>query len=322
MKKPSPLDIFSLLTMCRSLDRISNLPDPILEFILSLVPLKSAIRTSILSKRWRNLWKHRLSSTDALDFGEEFASSQSPIEFVTVVGRYLELYSNQRLGSLRILFCPFDMFLPNIEKWITLAAMKGVQQLDLDLSQGYRDPRDGEFTDGRKPFKLPSSLFHCDSLTHLNLSRCEFCTSLDFKRFGSLRMLYLSHVNINDYMLQSILIDCPILESLSMRNCRQLHSVDISGEDLRLEKFTMVDCQGVFFLHISAPKLQSLHLFGALNFQFRFIDISSLVDAFVSSVGRMACGNYTGLLSALTHAKILTLCSSTLSVLFYSCSYL
>lgn len=37
-------------------DRISNLPEPILEHILSFMSLKQAAQTSILSKRWRQLW--------------------------------------------------------------------------------------------------------------------------------------------------------------------------------------------------------------------------------------------------------------------------
>nr|GEY44698.1 hypothetical protein [Tanacetum cinerariifolium] len=39
-----------------SLDRISNLPPTIIENILCLVPIKDAVRTSILSKQWRYSW--------------------------------------------------------------------------------------------------------------------------------------------------------------------------------------------------------------------------------------------------------------------------
>ncbi|KAG8378303.1 hypothetical protein BUALT_Bualt08G0123400 [Buddleja alternifolia] len=45
-------------------DRISNLPDTILQYILGSIELKQAVQTSILSKRWKRLW----SSLPDLDF--------------------------------------------------------------------------------------------------------------------------------------------------------------------------------------------------------------------------------------------------------------
>ncbi|GJU43627.1 F-box/FBD/LRR-repeat protein-like protein [Tanacetum coccineum] len=41
---------------CVSLDTISNLPLPIIENILCSLPIKEAVRTSILSRNWRYNW--------------------------------------------------------------------------------------------------------------------------------------------------------------------------------------------------------------------------------------------------------------------------
>ncbi|KHN14740.1 F-box/FBD/LRR-repeat protein [Glycine soja] len=38
-------------------DRLSGLPDEILFIIMSFIMIKDAVKTCILSKRWRNLWK-------------------------------------------------------------------------------------------------------------------------------------------------------------------------------------------------------------------------------------------------------------------------
>jgi hypothetical protein len=43
-------------------DFISALPDAILQVVLSLLPSDETMRTSVLSRRWRDLWK----STPAL----------------------------------------------------------------------------------------------------------------------------------------------------------------------------------------------------------------------------------------------------------------
>ncbi|KAK1425567.1 hypothetical protein QVD17_20921 [Tagetes erecta] len=44
-------------TQCLSLDRISTLPDNIIETILTLMPIRDALRTSVLSKKWRCSWQ-------------------------------------------------------------------------------------------------------------------------------------------------------------------------------------------------------------------------------------------------------------------------
>ena len=44
------------LLMEHKIDRLSELPEPIVEHILSFIPLKQILQLTILSKRWQNVW--------------------------------------------------------------------------------------------------------------------------------------------------------------------------------------------------------------------------------------------------------------------------
>ncbi|KAI4308036.1 hypothetical protein L6164_031155 [Bauhinia variegata] len=64
--------------MAVAADLFMSLDESLLIFILSLIPFKEAARTSILSKRWRNLWK----STTNIEFNElHFVKPDQPDKF-------------------------------------------------------------------------------------------------------------------------------------------------------------------------------------------------------------------------------------------------
>lgn len=51
-----------------NLDLFSTLTSSLLVLIVSYLPFKEAVRTSILSKRWRNIWRE----TKSIEFHEKF----------------------------------------------------------------------------------------------------------------------------------------------------------------------------------------------------------------------------------------------------------
>lgn len=120
----------------KSLDRISNLPDSILCHILSFLPTKNAVGTSILSTRWQDLW----TSVTSLDFDDsvlfhdryEFDSCYDTVNFsfMNFVNRVLLLRDVSCLEKFRLrlkVFCIFDAVIT----WISAVIKKNVPKLDL-----------------------------------------------------------------------------------------------------------------------------------------------------------------------------------------------
>lgn len=282
------------------------------------MPLKSSIRTSSLSSRWRYLWKYVCFHTTTLDFGMEFPQNQTPEEFAAMVNRYLQLHDGKKIETFRLFFDPGVDYLSDTEKWIEFTVMKGVKELDLDFIQPLYES--GEVT----TFKLPDCFFDCQSLTHLNLSNCHFSLPLNFNGFSLLKCLKLKQVDITDDMVATLISSCPLLVELTMRECYSLGCIKISGPNIPLKFLAVIACS-TYDIEISAPNLQSFHFCGDLSYGYSFNNIPSLVDALFNSTGYECTEpehDYIKILSDLDCIKVLTLCTGALLVCFRCCVFL
>jgi F-box domain len=306
-------------SMGRGEDRISSLPNEILRSILQLLSLKDAIRTSALSKRWLLLWQFNLISSTSLQFGEVFSCNLSPKQFATTLDRYLQLHGDRNLDKFGILFSPFECFFPNLKNWVRTVLAKGVKELDIDLSQGVLNFSRQTYIDGRVPFVISNSLFNCNSLTHLSLSRCKFSKRFDMANFVGLNSLSLDSVYLTDEMLSTIIENCVLLESISLKRCHRLEVVNFTGDKLKLQKLVMVHCTDVCDLEVSAPKLESFVYHGPLWLSPTFGDVSKVTDAYLCSTGfHDTDEEIVSVLPKLSHVKVLTICSFILIVLSLS----
>ncbi|KAK8974388.1 hypothetical protein V6N11_072723 [Hibiscus sabdariffa] len=128
------------------------LPDSILCHILSFLPTRDAVRTSILSPRWRYLF---VSSISELDYSDCLPDSRVPIEhtdFKKFVDRllfnpkYLRLECF-RVNDLWVSDGSLDDGFLTIYNWLCAALWRGVKEIDVNLFRG--DIR-----------KLPTLLFY------------------------------------------------------------------------------------------------------------------------------------------------------------------
>ncbi|CAN6866857.1 unnamed protein product [Brassica oleracea] len=83
-------------------DRISELPDSLLTHILSYLPTKDSVKTSVLSKRWELLWLNvsglDLNTMDFLPYGEALLG---------FMDRFLEFNCGSCLQTFKMKYCRY-----------------------------------------------------------------------------------------------------------------------------------------------------------------------------------------------------------------------
>ncbi|KAF8396737.1 hypothetical protein HHK36_018367 [Tetracentron sinense] len=280
------------------LDLISSLPDGILWQIVSFLPLKLAVRTSILSSRWRSLW---IPSHINLDFDlDKIAIHESKEKVIAIISKFLK--SSNAAGIWRLSLG--EKSSRKEDKLTVLAAMGVDKELHLEFSEDR--PVMGNF--------------------NLNLeldcsNRCTYATTTG--SFASLKTLHLRSVtHLVKNMVPILFSKCGLLENLKLVKCSGLQYLDINGGN-ELKSLTVVDCPNMASITLSAPNLISFGYRGVLP-RFHLKNVSSLVDAMLdfrdgSGYGDFDCEELLSLLASIAHVEILTL-SGWLLEIDRSCS--
>ncbi|KAL8053399.1 hypothetical protein ABFX02_05G068300 [Erythranthe guttata] len=214
-------------------DRISHLPDDILVDILSLLSLKEAVCTSVLSSRWHNLWKH----TYSLNF-DPHDSLQKEEKYVKWVNSVIRKHKAAILKDFVIRLRLSRTFQKDVNRWINFAIVRHVQRLELDLT-----------TDNW-------SLINC-SLPQELLTQNTSSES-DFK---FLKVLCLKSVDVTEQDIKFLLSNCPLLEELVVDRSLKLLNIEACGSPiLALKHLKLTRCTNLKSVMVSAPNLTSLTL--------------------------------------------------------------
>ncbi|XP_071695467.1 F-box/FBD/LRR-repeat protein At1g13570-like [Rutidosis leptorrhynchoides] len=200
---------------CLTTDRISSLPDNIIETILSLVPIRDAIRTSILSKKWRYNWNEILklvfNEKDMFDKDhDEDSESEDEEDYESEeeeVSESEEGEDSER--EERMLMRKYNKH-DEIDKILTYLSRKNtIKKLALQMTGDRHCYK-------IFPYKLPSSVFAFRLLTDLYLQQCDLYHLPRASRFSCLTSLFLKDVEINAEMVLHIVSKCPLLKSFSL----------------------------------------------------------------------------------------------------------
>ncbi|KAK3184625.1 hypothetical protein Dsin_031911 [Dipteronia sinensis] len=212
--------------MRRAGDRLSNLPNPIIYNILSLMDTKYAVRTCVLSKKWLFHWRY----IHSLNFDTETFTKVSTFrKFVFHVLRRRRPFGVRRLKFL------IDY------NYRTKSRNSSVEKKVFDYAGSYggREELETNFYS-----KLPESIVECQSLKTLKLS--TYLSNEDFQDsfdLASLTTLQLSETSFSE---------------------THNNSFDIFSTCLNLENLILIDCSsyGREIFEISAPRLRNLSISG------------------------------------------------------------
>ncbi|EYU30196.1 hypothetical protein MIMGU_mgv1a024944mg, partial [Erythranthe guttata] len=214
------------------MDRISELSDDILQRILSLLSQEDAVRTSVLSKSWREIWCTRPN----LDLSD----TNFKQEFLSTVDKTLQRYSDQRICLEKFqlsmsLYCSRSDLKSVwfLKKWIRALTNMGVKEFRLSIYS--KDSRRRT-----RCVKLPSVVFEAESLQDLHVEGFMLDRTTIKKTILSkhLKKLHLKKVNIDDRIFEKIITSCPLIETLSLESCQRLRNIKVNNHLLRLKKFS------------------------------------------------------------------------------------
>ncbi|XP_057772036.1 putative F-box protein At3g44060 [Salvia miltiorrhiza] len=263
----------------RSRDRLSELPDSLIFNIFELLPMNDVVKTTILSKRWKDLWTTApfLNFTD-YSFKDDPDDPESSLKYpdIEMVQDFVDEALTQ-WGGINILKFKIDFrsyydheFDDDLDEWVRWAKEKQVEEIHLRIENDYR------------PYDLPECLYSCSSLKVLVLSLKYICFSRirGNIKWDSLKSLTISdYLSLDPYFITQALRGSPNLEVFNL-TLHASKSVCIQSKSLKklciCKRFSHRDKEKV--VEIVTPNLETLEISGYPDIKYVLSASSSLTD--------------------------------------------
>ncbi|KAK9269329.1 hypothetical protein L1049_001100 [Liquidambar formosana] len=257
--------------MADNIDLFTYLPIHLLIVIISFLPFKEAAKTSILSRRWRDIWR----ATKNVELDESFfvkpggSISDQKVQrrnFLHFAQQWIKNYNEPAVHNFRLAFARPTNFHGEMERFIAFATARGVKALALDFADPEWNDHDDDFHGNHVAlFDLPMHIYGHRVLESLRLYSINFLV-FEFRNFVALKDLSLGWVELSTSSLKALLLNCPSLESLSLKKCRNMEVLNVSAPNLRLKRLVIDKCSiDENTIAIEAPMLRFLQYCGALS---------------------------------------------------------
>ncbi|CAL5016849.1 unnamed protein product [Urochloa decumbens] len=211
-------------------DRLSALPDELIRCVLSFLPSRQAVQTTMLSKRWVDLWRSvpaiNVDSTDIL--GTDGCAGWEKIKYFTT--NLLMLHNAQFLDVIRLWLYAIVNYSPHpdttVDRWVSRVI---------------------------KHHPVVLEICFCRSLGH------NFQIPLVGSAFCRLKTLKLDSVSLDHCFAERLNSGCPVLEDLVLDHCRNEFDA-IRSDTLKNVVIHYCSSRTASVLVIKAPCLTSLSL--------------------------------------------------------------
>ncbi|XP_073127154.1 F-box/LRR-repeat protein At5g02910-like [Henckelia pumila] len=242
-------------------DRISQLPDKVISSIISRLLTKDAVRTSILSRRWRHVYTiidqvrftcyDKLSSAACCPILGEEKSRQLQRKFVQGVDTFLQNHSGSKVSSFELVCCFRGRHMDSFRKWMNFVGTSGVEKLTLEYCcLNYM------LSNGPHVFST-DFLTGASSVKHLWLQ----CGSFQTPNKNALEVLEFDNVSFTSDAVGCMLSNCSSLRLLNLRYCSVPSKLQIHGPDLQLKCLIIYYCKDVEEIDLSASNLIDFEIF-------------------------------------------------------------
>jgi len=208
-------------------DIISQIHESILGHILSFLPTMEAVRTSVLSKGWIDVWTSitNLEFNDSVPFSGKKMQKEQYEYFVNKVLLHLGNLSTQ---SFSLCLTSYHYEPSMVSAWISSILEKGVQKLHIQYADKVHFPS--------------HSLFSCNSLVQLALQMTCSLSIPTFACLPNLQTLSISGIKlVSEFPTYSkdLILSFPLLKVFEAKGCEWSTKQNLCIQAPLLEKFSI-----------------------------------------------------------------------------------
>ncbi|GAU17941.1 hypothetical protein TSUD_330660 [Trifolium subterraneum] len=212
-----------------NIDRISDLPSNVIDGILENLDIRDLVRTSILSTKWRNLWKSVPQLKFETNFFDSFQYLDDPDPdpvVANVITNVLRMH-NGPISKFTLSIPYGGITMEHLSNWFQFLSARDVKYLEV-----------ANFSIALNQMQMPYIVFSYKELTDFKFYGFTLSIPPDFRGFKRLLTLYLHCVAFESGALEGLISGCPLLEKLSIQHCTGFEYFDFTAPSL---KFLFLD---------------------------------------------------------------------------------